>query len=194
MIQGRTHVAGGVFQSDSSCIGTAADPRGTVAHRLQRMSAYVAVVGAGSATADEERAAEEVGRGLAAAGAIVVCGGLGGVMEAACRGAKASDGTTVGILPGASREDANPYVDVAIPTGLGELRNGLVVRAADALVAVGGEFGTLSEIALALKARKPVVALGGWELARGGEPVRAIVRATHPADAVTKVLAACGRK
>jgi uncharacterized protein (TIGR00725 family) len=158
------------------------------------MSTYVAVVGAALAKADEERTAEEVGRGLAEAGVIVVCGGLGGVMEAACRGAKAGGGTAVGILPGASREDANRYVDVAIPTGLGELRNGLVVRAADALVAVGGEFGTLSEIALALKARKPVVALGGWELARDGEPIDAVVRATDAADAVTKVLAACRRE
>src|SRR4051794_4077024 len=154
------------------------------------MSAYVAVVGAGSASDEEKRAAEEVGRGLAAAGAIVVCGGLGGVMEAACRGAKAGGGMTVGILPGTSREDANPYVDVAIPTGLGELRNGLVVRAADALVAVGGEFGTLSEIALALKARKPVVALGGWQLSREGRPADALVRATTAADAVKKVLEA----
>jgi hypothetical protein len=157
------------------------------------MRSYVAVVGGGAASAGEERAAEEVGRGLAEAGAIVVCGGLGGVMEAACRGAKAGGGTTVGILPGSSRTDANPHVDVAIATGLGELRNGLVVRAADALVAVGGEFGTLSEIALALKAGKPVVALGGWELAREGEPVEAIVRATSAADAVRKALAACGQ-
>jgi len=158
------------------------------------MSTYVAVVGAALAKADEERTAEEVGRGLAEAGVIVVCGGLGGVMEAACRGVKAGGGTAVGILPGASREDANRYVDVAIPTGLGQLRNGLVVRAADALVAVGGEFGTLSEIALALKAHKPVVALGGWELARDGEPIDAVVRATDAADAVTKVLAACRRE
>ena len=157
------------------------------------MSAYVAVVGGGVASADEERAAEDIGRGLAAAGVIVVCGGLGGVMEAACRGAKAGGGTTVGILPGASREDANPYVDIAVPTGLGELRNGLVVRAADALVAVGGEFGTLSEIALALKARKPVVALGGWELSRAGQPVDAIERAASAEDAVGRVLRACGQ-
>jgi uncharacterized protein (TIGR00725 family) len=154
------------------------------------MRSYVAVVGGGAASAGEERTAEEVGRRLAEAGAIVVCGGLGGVMEAACRGAKAGGGTTVGILPGTSRADANPHVDVAIATGLGELRNGLVVRTADALVAVGGEFGTLSEIALALKARKPVVAIGGWELAREGEPVEAIVRATGAADAVAKALAA----
>jgi uncharacterized protein (TIGR00725 family) len=153
------------------------------------MRAYVAVVGAGAARADEEQTAEEVGRRLAEAGAIVVCGGLGGVMEAACRGAKAGGGTTVGILPGTSRTDANPYLDIAIATGLGELRNGLVVRASDALVAVGGEFGTLSEIALALKARKPVVAVGGWELARDGVAVDAIVRATSAADAVARALA-----
>src|SRR2546421_592748 len=157
------------------------------------MAAYVAVVGAGRVTADEERTAREVGRGLAAAGAVVVCGGLGGVMEATCRGAKGGGGTTVGILPGTARADANPFVDVAIPTGLGELRNGLVVRAADGLVAVGGEFGTLSEIALALKTGKPVVALGGWELARDGEPVDAIARATSAEDAVARVLAACAR-
>jgi uncharacterized protein (TIGR00725 family) len=154
------------------------------------MRSYVAVVGAGAACVAEERTAEEVGRRLAEAGAVVVCGGLGGVMEAACRGAKAGGGTTVGILPGTSRTDANPHVDLAIATGLGELRNGLVVRTADALVAVGGEFGTLSEIALALKASKPVVAVRGWELAREGEPVEAIVRATSAADAVAKALAA----
>jgi uncharacterized protein (TIGR00725 family) len=153
---------------------------------------YVAVVGAGRASPEEERAAEAVGRGLAEAGAVLVCGGLGGVMEAACRGAKEAGGTTVGILPGARREDANAYVDIAIATGLGELRNGLVVRAADALVAVGGEFGTLSEIALALKAGKTVVALGGWELARSGESVDAIAKATSPADAVARALAASG--
>src|SRR5437667_5862930 len=155
------------------------------------MGAYVAVVGAGRASPDEERAAEAVGRGLAEAGVVVVCGGLAGVMEAACRGAKARGGTTVGILPGTSRSDANPFVDVAVATGLGELRNGLVVRTADALVAVGGEFVTLSEIALALKAGKPVVALGGWELARAGEPVDAIVRVASPEDAVARALAAC---
>lgn len=156
------------------------------------MRAYVAVVGAGAASADEERAAEAVGRGLAEADVVVVCGGLGGVMAAACRGAKAAGGTTVGILPGSSRADANRHVDVALATGLGEMRNGLVVRAVDAVVAVGGEFGTLSEIALALKARKPVIVLGGWELARDGEPVEAAVRAASPSDAVDRALAACG--
>jgi uncharacterized protein (TIGR00725 family) len=156
------------------------------------MRAYVAVVGAGRASAEELEAAEAVGRGLAEGGAVLVTGGLGGVMEAACRGARSAGGATIGILPGTSRDGANPYVDIAIPTGLGELRNGLVVRAADALLAVGGEFGTLSEIALALKAGKPVVALGGWELSRAGERVDAIARAASAEDAVARALAACG--
>src|SRR6478609_159516 len=114
------------------------------------MQPYIAVVGARNASAEEERAAEAVGRGLVEAGAIVVSGGRGGVMEAACRGAKSAGGTTLGILPGERRDEANQYVDIAVATGLGELRNGLVVRASDGLVAVGGAFGTLSEIALAL--------------------------------------------
>ena len=125
---------------------------------------YVAVVGAGRATPEQERAAEGVGRALATCGAVVVCGGLGRATEAACRGAKDAGGTTVGILPTFDRGDANAFVDVAIPTGLGEARNALVVRAADALVAVGGEYGTLSEIALALKGGKRVIGVGSWEI------------------------------
>jgi len=125
---------------------------------------YVAVVGPGEASSEERAAAEEVGRALAGAGAVVVCGGLGGVMEAACRGAHEAGGTTLGLLPGFDRGDANPYVDVAVATGLGEARNALVARAADALVAVGGGYGTLSEIALALKAGKTVVGVGSWEI------------------------------
>jgi uncharacterized protein (TIGR00725 family) len=110
-------------------------------------------------------AAESVGRELAQRGVVVVCGGLGGAMEAACRGAKEAGGTTVGLLPGADRRQANPYVDVAVATGLGEARNALVARTADALVAVGAGYGTLSEIALALRAGKRVVGLGSWEIA-----------------------------
>jgi uncharacterized protein (TIGR00725 family) len=105
-----------------------------------------------------------VGRALAARDAVVVTGGLAGVMEAACRGAREGGGTTLGILPGLDRGDANPYVDLAVPTGMGEARNALVVRAADAVVAVGGGYGTLSEIALALKGGKPVVGIGSWEI------------------------------
>jgi uncharacterized protein (TIGR00725 family) len=139
------------------------------------------VVGAGRASGDEARAAEAVGRALAEGGAVLVCGGLGGVMEAACRGAKSAGGTTVGILPGDDRTHANEHVDVALATGLGEARNALIVRAVDALIAVGGEYGTLSEIALALKTGKPVVGVGTWDL----EP---IVRADGPADAVRRAL------
>jgi uncharacterized protein (TIGR00725 family) len=102
-------------------------------------------------------------------------------MESACQGAKEAGGTTVGILPGDDRAAANQFVDVAIATGLGEARNALVVRAADALIAIGGEYGTLSEIALALKAGKPVVGIDSWDL----DPV---VRATDPADAVRRAL------
>jgi uncharacterized protein (TIGR00725 family) len=109
-------------------------------------------------------------------------------MEAACRGAKAEGGTTVGILPGLERADANPFVDVALPTGLGEARNALVVRAADALVAVAGEFGTLSEIALALRLGTPVVGVRTWELARHGRPVEAIVRVDDPDQAAARAL------
>jgi len=126
---------------------------------------YVAVIGPGDATADEERDAEVVGRELADAGAVVLSGGLGGVMAAACRGAQEAGGLTVGLLPGGERSAANPWVTVAIPTGMGELRNGLIARAADALVAIGGGFGTLSEIALALRLGRPVVGLGTWDIA-----------------------------
>ena len=109
-------------------------------------------------------------------------------MEAACRGAKDAGGATLSILPGLDRSDANPYVDVAVPTGLGEARNALVVRAADALIAVGGEWGTLSEIALAMRAGKRVVGLGTWELHRGGRPVEGIVAAADPEQAVELAL------
>lgn len=145
----------------------------------------VAVVGSGDCGPDDARLAEEVGRRLAEAGALVITGGLGGVMAAASRGAQAAGGTTVGLLPGETRAGANDWLTVAIPTGLGEGRNLVVVRAADALVAVGGEYGTLSEIALALKVGRPVVGLGTWELRRHGE-TRAdpgIRRAGDPAGA-----------
>jgi uncharacterized protein (TIGR00725 family) len=125
---------------------------------------YVAVVGAGDAGDEHERLAEAVGRELAAHHAIVVCGGLGGVMAAACRGAAAAGGLSVAILPGNDRAAANQWATIAIPTGLGELRNGLVVRAADAVIAVGGGHGTLSEIALALKTGVNVIGLGTWDI------------------------------
>ena len=133
---------------------------------------YVAVVGAGGDVAPEVLAiAEAVGAELARRGAVVVTGGLGGVMEAACRGARRGGAVTLGILPGDDRAAANPFVAVAVATGLGELRNGLVVRSADALIAIAGEHGTLSEIALALKAGKRVIAIRSWEI-DGVRPAR----------------------
>jgi uncharacterized protein (TIGR00725 family) len=150
---------------------------------------YIAVIGPDeSATLAQVQDAATVGAALALQGAIVVCGGLGGVMEGACRGAHETGGRTVGILPGADRGAANPFVDVAIATGMGELRNGLIIRAADAVIAVGGAFGTLSEIGLALRTGTPVVGLGTWELARDGRPEDAIVRASDPEEAVVRAL------
>jgi uncharacterized protein (TIGR00725 family) len=139
------------------------------------------VVGPGEADGEILAAAELVGRALAARGAVVVCGGLGGVMEAACRGAKAAGGTTLGVLAGSDRAQANAYVDVAVPTGMGEARNALVAGTADAVVAVGGGYGTLSEIAMALKAGKRVVGLDTWEI----EGIEAV---SSPDDAVEAVL------
>ena len=125
----------------------------------------MAVVGARVAAPEVEAEAEAVGRGLAAGGAVVVCGGLGGVMAAACRGAKSAGGATLGILPGLDRSEANRWVDLAVVTGMGEARNALVVRSADAVVALAGEYGTLSEIALGLKLGRPVVGVGTWDVA-----------------------------
>lgn len=140
------------------------------------------MVGPGEeASGPETATAEAIGRGLAGAGAALVCGGLGGVMAAACRGAAENGGVTIGILPGADREAANRWVGVAIPTGLGELRNGLIVRAADAVVAVGGGYGTLSEIALALKSGVPVFGVGTWQIdgvVPVSSPEEAVERAT----------------
>lgn len=137
--------------------------------------------------AAHEALAEDVGRRIAAAGAALVCGGLGGVMEAACRGARQAGGRTLGILPGADRTEANPFVEIAVPTGMGQGRNYLIVLTADALIAIGGGFGTLSEIALALRAGKPVVGLRTWDASRRG--LRApLVTASSADEAVREAL------
>jgi uncharacterized protein (TIGR00725 family) len=130
------------------------------------MAPHIAVIGGSEAAAPGVAAAEEVGAALAAAGAIVVCGGLGGVMAAACRGAKSAGGLTVGLLPGRDPAAANPWVDVVIATGLGEARNSLVVSSAAVVIAVGGGYGTLAEIALALRAGTPVLGIDTWSLIR----------------------------
>ncbi|MGB9711126.1 MAG: TIGR00725 family protein [Thermodesulfovibrio sp.] len=124
----------------------------------------VGVIGAGKADKELLELAEEVGRLLSKEGITVITGGLGGVMEAASRGAFQAGGITVGILPTLKKEDANSYVKIPIPTGLGEMRNALIVRASDVLIAIGGEYGTLSEIALALKTGKKVIGLKTWKI------------------------------
>jgi uncharacterized protein (TIGR00725 family) len=154
--------------------------------------AWIAIVGAGVADAAQLAAAEEAGAAVAEAGCGLVCGGLGGVMEAACRGARSRGGLTLGLLPGLDRDQANGWVIVAVPTGLGEARNALVVRAADAVVAIAGGWGTLSEIALALKTGVPVVGLDNWEPAIAGEAVEGIVRAAGPREAVAEALRLAG--
>ncbi|HEY8339948.1 MAG TPA: TIGR00725 family protein [Egibacteraceae bacterium] len=152
----------------------------------------IAVIGASRADAALEAAAEAVGAGVARGGAVLVCGGLGGVMAAACRGAKDAGGTTVGLLPGEDRRAGNPWLDVAIPTGLGEGRNLLVVRSADALIAVGGGWGTLSEIALACRTGRPVVGLRTWALQPPDGSDSPIVSVDEPADAVAVALRLAG--
>lgn len=153
------------------------------------MARYVAVVGPGEASADDLAVARQVGVLLGRAGAVVVTGGLGGVMSAACEGATSVGGLTVGLLPGDDRAAANPFVRVAVPTGLGEARNALVVRCADALVAVGSSWGTLSEVALACRRGVPVVALSGWQvLDVDGREVPGVRRADSAADAVRLAL------
>jgi hypothetical protein len=149
---------------------------------------YIAVCGPGVANARESAWAEEIGRRLAEAEAIVVCGGISGVMDDVARGAATAGGTVVGILPGPDRAGASVHLTVSVPTGMGETRNALVVRAADAVIAVAGEWGTLSEIALALKMGRPVVGLGTWELAKAGTPVEGIVRAATPEEAVDRAV------
>jgi uncharacterized protein (TIGR00725 family) len=145
---------------------------------------FIAVVGEGTTTPETRAVAEAIGREIAGRGHTVVCGGLGGVMEAACKGARDVGGRAVGILPGNRREDANAYVDVPIVTGLGEARNVLVVKSAQAVIAVGGRYGTLSEIALALKLGIPVVGLDTWSLSRHGVPDEGVVAVENARDAV----------
>lgn len=133
--------------------------------------------------------ARQVGRLLGTAGAVLLCGGLGGVMEAACRGARESGGFTVGILPGLEARAANPYVDLPIVTGMGQARNVILVLSAQAVIAVAGEAGTLSEVALALKLGRPVIGLQTWHLLRpDGTPEERIHRATSPEEAVRLAL------
>jgi uncharacterized protein (TIGR00725 family) len=124
----------------------------------------IAVVGGGVCSPEVGEMAGRLGRLLAEKGHILICGGLGGVMEAVCRGAREAGGVTLGILPGEKR-DANPYVSIAVATGMGHARNVIIIKSSDAVIALPGEHGTLSEIALALKMNRPVISLGSWDIA-----------------------------
>jgi len=149
---------------------------------------FISVIGGSDCSEEEAQFAEEVGRELAKRGATLICGGLEGVMEAACRGAASQGGVTVGILPGDNRQDANPYVQIPIVTGMGYARNAIVAKSGQAVIAIGGSYGTLSEIAHALQSDIPVVGLGTWSLSRGDKEDRSIIIAQNPVDAVEKAL------
>jgi uncharacterized protein (TIGR00725 family) len=148
---------------------------------VKKSQPYIGVIGAGKCSQKMKNMAEDVGRAIARKGGVLVCGGLGGVMEGAAKGAKEENGITIGILPGDSREDANDYIDYAIPTGFGEARNLAVVRTADVVIALPGKFGTLSEMAFCLKMEKPLISLSAWNLSekieKHDDPIKAVDRA-----------------
>jgi uncharacterized protein (TIGR00725 family) len=153
-----------------------------------KKNTYIAVIGGGNCTSDVDKLAEEVGIELAKRKAVLICGGLGGVMEATCRGARSEGGLTIGVLPGSSREEANPYVQIPIVTGIGYARNIIVVKSAQAVIAINGEYGTLTEISFALHSGIPVVGLNTWNLSLYDEAEDLIIRANDARDAVVKAI------
>ncbi len=148
----------------------------------------IAVIGNSSCSAEEAELAETVGGLLAQRGDTVICGGLGGVMEAVCRGAKSKGGLTIGVLPGEDPSLANPWVSIPVVTGIGEARNVAVVKSAQAVIAIGGGYGTLSEIAHALKSGIPVIGLHTWSLSRNGREDNSIIKAYSASEAVEKAV------
>jgi len=154
----------------------------------------IAVIGDSSCSMEEAELAETVGEQLAERGATVICGGLGGVMEAVCRGAKSKGGLTIGVLPGEDSSMANQYIDIPIVTGVGYARNMAVVKSAQAAIAIGGNYGTLSEIAYALKKSIPVIGLNTWSLSRNGQEGDPIIRVRNAAEAVDRAIAAVKKR
>jgi uncharacterized protein (TIGR00725 family) len=154
----------------------------------------ITVIGDSSCSPEEVKLAETVGELLAQRGVIVICGGLGGVMEAVCRGAKSKGGLTVGILPGQDPSTANPWVDIPVVTGIGEARNVAVVKSARAVIAIGGGYGTLSEIAYALKNKIPVIGLNTLSLSHNGRGDDSIIRVQSAAEAVDKAISLAKRR
>ena len=149
---------------------------------------FIAVIGGSECSPQEAELAEKVGCELARQGAVLVCGGLGGIMAAACKGASSEGGVTIGILPGGNRQAANPYVQIPIVTNLGEARNVVLVKSAEAVIAIGGGYGTLSEIGHALRNGLPVVGLNTWSLSRNDQSDNSIILAQDPAEAVKKAI------
>jgi len=154
----------------------------------RKRTLIISVIGGSSPSRESYRMAELVGRELGKRGLMVCCGGLGGVMEAVCRGAKSEGGVTVGILPGDDPKEANSYVDIPICTGIGHARNVLVVKTGGAVIAVDGSYGTMSEIAHALAEGIPVVGLNTWTFLREGQLDSGVVLADNPRDAVEKAV------
>ena len=153
----------------------------------------IGVCGPHVCSKEERELGRAVGAEIARRGGILVCGGLGGLMEAAAEGAKGEGGLTVGILPGDEAADANPFIDVALPTGLGAVRNALLVRACDTVIAIHGGYGTLSEIAFALRLGVPVVGLNTWSVARDGKTDPGIYTADDPDSAVAAAFRLAGK-
>jgi uncharacterized protein (TIGR00725 family) len=150
---------------------------------------FIAVIGESHASPEIAKLAEEVGAEIAKANAVLVCGGLKGVMEAAAKGAKSAGGTTIGILPGSKRDDANPYIDFPIVTGIGYARNKLVIKTGQVIIAVGGSYGTLSEIAFGLGYKIPVVGLNTWQfIHHSGQMDKAVHHVNTPKEAVALAL------
>jgi len=150
---------------------------------------FIGVIGGGEVPPQTASLAEEVGREIARQGAVLVCGGLGGVMEAACKGASREGGLTIGILPGDNRLAANPHVSIPIVTGLGHARNVAVVKSSQAIIAIDGSYGTLSEIGHALQNGIPVIGLNTWSLSIDGRADDSIIPADSPKDAINRAIA-----
>ncbi|GAW93335.1 TIGR00725 family protein [Calderihabitans maritimus] len=154
---------------------------------------YIGVIGASTCSPEEAETARQVGREIARRGAVLICGGRGGVMEAAARGAREAGGIAIGILPGNNRKEGNCYLHIAIATGLGDARNAVIARTCDVLIAISGGYGTLSEIGLGLKMGKPVVGLNTWQLFKEDKCIEDIIIAHSPQEAVEKAITAVGK-
>ena len=155
---------------------------------MSQRKLIIAVIGAREPSPEEAGIAEEVGKEIARQDAALICGGLGGTMEAACRGAASEGGITIGILPGDDPDTANPHVQIPIVTGIGYARNVIIARSAQAVIAVGGSYGTLSEIAYALAGKTPVIGLNTWSISREGKQDDSIIYVRSPSEAVKKAL------